>query len=110
MDISCELVRDLADVYLTGNASADTVNTVDEHLTGCDDCAKYYAKHKPHKSPMLKVEFSEPEEEQIAMNLSRLSKRLRMRRTIGTALTVVTAIFGLSALLYDIMDDNSKKH
>ncbi len=108
MNISCELIKDLAQPYFGGRVSEKTAKLIEGHLEECDECRYFYSGRRSVKTPHFKVEFSEPEEEQIALNLSRLSKRLQIRRTIGTVLAVITAVLGLSALLYDLISEHKK--
>ena len=93
MSVTCDIARDLADVYESGKASDETKKAVEKHLNNCSECSEYYAYRRELKTPHLRIETSGADEELISKNLQRLSKRLKTRQIIGTVCAVVTAVF-----------------
>ena len=108
MEITCDMAKDLADIYVSGNASAETARAVEEHLGGCDECRVYYEKRKERTAPHFRVETSGVASELIEDNLKKLSKRLRVRRIIGAVCASAAAVVGISAVLYDLISDYRK--
>ena len=110
MNMTCNIVRDLAQLYESGKASQDTEKAVNKHLDGCVSCRRYYNKRHEIRKPNFRLETCGAEEELIARNLRLLSKRLERRQTVRNICAAVTAVFGLSALLFDLINDYNKKN
>ena len=115
MKISCDVAKDMADVYTSGQASGDTNAALAEHLKTCSTCREYFKNYKSgygkfeKRTPNFRIEASGIDEQLLTRNLSKLSKRLRTRQMVGTVCAVVTAIFGLSVLLYEVINDYKKQ-
>ena len=108
MSVNCDMIRDLADVYESGKASAETCRIVEEHLGECSSCRKYFEQRRARKVPRFRIEMSGNEDEQIAEHLRRLSKRLQTRHTVNAVFAVAAAIFGFAAILYDLLRRSDK--
>ncbi len=109
MEITCDMARDLADIYESGKASEETVCAVEKHLEGCKECRGYYESRNERRTPRFRVETSGIDAELIEENLRKLSKRLRVRQVIGSVCAVATAVIGLSALLYNFIAEYKRK-
>ena len=116
MKLTCDLAMDLVDIYTSGAASADTKSSVDEHLKTCRECRDFYRDYRSgmkigktkKQTPSFRIEASGVDEELISRTLTKLSKRLHKRRILTTAISVAAAVFGLAALLYDLITDYKK--
>lgn len=109
MEITCNIIKDLADAYLFSDISYETVRAVDEHLNICPECRAYYDECRSY------IEENDEEEEEfqgklsddrITENVKILSARLRKKRRItnianAALLTAGTAMLsvGLAFLL-----------
>lgn len=108
MEITCNIIKDLADAYLFSDISYETARAVDEHLDICPECRAYYDERRSY------IEEDDEEEEfqgklsddRIAENVKILSARLRKKRRItnianAALLTAGTAMLsvGLAFLL-----------
>ncbi len=82
----CNIVKDLMPLCIDGVASEESAKLVEEHIAGCEPCAKAYAdlQGEIHAKAMAK--------EQAAFE--KAAKEIRRRRSIRKALTML-----LTALL-----------
>lgn len=116
MTLNCDIAMDLVDIYSSGGASDETKASVEEHLKTCKSCREFYNDYKSielckkaNKEPKhFRAEAVGVDEALISQSLSRLSKRLKARQLITTACAVTTALFGIGALLYDLISDYNK--
>ena len=113
MKMSCEMAKDLAQVYFSDNASEKTKNAVKEHLAECSGCRSFYdgyakGEEKCHK--VIVEACPELEDELICDSMDKISKRLRRRKIISDSIRVfclvVTIVVGIASLVYDIMNDD----
>ena len=116
MKLTCGIAMDLVDIYTNGGASPITQSAVEEHLKTCPACREYYNDYKAigickkaeKDTPHFRIEASGVDEAFINESVSRISKRLRPRRTVSTVCGIATALIGVSALLYDLINDYKK--
>lgn len=86
MKISCDIIRDLLPLYAEDMVSEDSKHLVDDHLCGCDDCAKELAAlKKPQKVPV----------ETDVSSLKRVEVTIRRKKT----LTVLAVLMTVAALI-----------
>lgn len=86
MNISCDIIRDLLPLYAEEMVSQDSRNLVDDHLCGCDDCAKELAVLM--KSQLVPVETD-------VSSLKRVEETIRRRKV----LTVMAVLMTVAALI-----------
>ncbi len=105
MEITCDIVTDLVDVYTNNVASEDTVNAVKEHLKTCPECRRHYEEYKwniesERKNKVFVTEKSPGLNEEIILeSMNKLSKRLKTRRTIRNITSVFAVVVSLVVLL-----------
>jgi predicted anti-sigma-YlaC factor YlaD len=92
MRITCDMAMDLAGLYLDHVASRDSVRAVKKHLRGCPACCRYYRDFKK-KSEEKRETFPVPTD--YMEQYSRLSNRIRKRRTM--AVVMMAGVVGLGA-------------
>ena len=114
MEITCDIVMYLVDVYTNGIASEDTANAVREHLKTCPDCRRHYDEYKKtldneKKNKYFVVEKS-PDfcDDIILESVNKISKRLKVRRTIRNVTSVVAVIVSLTVLLKGVFGEDKK--
>ena len=106
MMATCDIIRDMADVYYSGKSSDDTRQAVETHLESCESCREYFQRIQESKKPYLRVITSGADTELVEKNLKRLFRRLEIKQAISTVCAAATAVIGISALLHDVL----KKH
>lgn len=83
MNMTCNAVRDLAELYLEGLLRPQTQRTVRSHLRGCKACRAYYKECRAlHTGAASPAPGTMPESwlERQDMLYADLSKKLRRRR------------------------------
>ncbi len=112
MEITCDIVMDLVDVYTNGVASEDTKNAVKEHLKTCKDCRRYYDEYKKsleseQKNKVFVTEKSPGlNDEIISESMYKLSKRLRKRRNIRNITSGIAIVVSLVVLLKELLGES----
>ena len=79
----CNIIRDILPLYAENMVTSDTVDFVEEHLKGCEDCRKEYERTK------------EPQSAQELSNVApllKLSRKLKIKRIQTITLTAVFVI------------------
>lgn len=122
MEIICEIVRDLEELSTLRTLSPDTRRALSEHYAKCRECAARaksaaspsYSKAKagkiyqfPKKSPRIKAEFCAPEDVLIEKSMKRLSRRLKIQKTIRTICMAVAAVNLCAAIIGTIRGINN---
>ncbi len=84
MEITCNIIKDLADAYLFSDISYDTAQAVLEHLDICPECRAYYDECMSYtEADEQEEEFQEKlSDDRLAENVRILSARLRKKRRI----------------------------
>ena len=114
MEITCDVVMDLVDVYTSGIAGEYTMRAVGDHLKTCGECRKYYAEYKKtlekeKKNNICVIEkLPDSTDDVILESLNKLSKRLRTRRTIRNITSVFAVTVSLVVLLKNLFGDERK--
>jgi len=83
MEISCDIIRDLLPLYVEDMVSPASRELVDDHLCGCDACAKELAALKKAEKVPLEVETDA---------LKKLGKAIRKRRLMTAVAAVMTLL------------------
>ena len=111
MEISCDIVMDLVDVYTNEIASKDSVDMVREHLKTCASCRRQYDEYKKSlkNEPKNKVFITEKSpglnEDVVMEGMKKLSKRLKIRRNIRNITSVTAVIISLTVFLKEVLSD-----
>ncbi len=107
MEITCDIVTDLIEIYHNGLASRDSKEAVEKHLKNCSSCKKYYEIYKntlKKSNNEIAIDFIEPDEKKINKNALELSKRIRRKKfvtgvTTNTILGIGAGMFALGVYL-----------
>ena len=94
MKVSCDIIRDLLPLYAENMVSQASRDMVDEHLRGCDECAKQLGILK--KAQAIPVETDAP-------GLKKIRKAIVRRRVLAVTMAVmlvITLVLG-AALLWE---------
>lgn len=94
MKLSCDVIRDLLPLYAENLTSEESNALVDEHLCGCDECAKQLGILK--KAQAIPVETDAP-------GLKKIRKAIVRRRVLAVTMAVmlvITLVLG-AALLWE---------
>lgn len=94
MDISCNIIKDLLPLYAEDLTSEDSKRLVDDHLCGCDECARELAAIK--KMPRLPLEVD-------VQSLKRVGDSIRRRRVLtafAAIMTLVTLVASVCVYLF----------
>ena len=83
MDISCNIIKDLLPLYAEDMTSEESKRLVDDHLCGCDECAKELAAIK--KAPKLPLEVD-------VKSLKRVGDTIRRRRILTALAAIMTLV------------------
>ncbi len=89
MNMTCEIIRDLAELYQENIVSRESAQTIREHLKTCPECRKYYQDY----DAVEHASFAVPQPSQNAVSvqermyeqLSRKLRRRHMLRVIGVS-------------------------
>lgn len=115
MEITCDIVMDLVDVYTNKIASDDTMAAVKEHLKTCAVCRRYFDEYKKNlvneynKNKIFVTEKSPGlGEDVLTESMKKLSKRLKTRRTIRNITSVFAVVVSLVVLLREFLGDKSE--
>lgn len=87
MNLNCDVVMDLVSIYKDGAASPSTEKAVEEHLSQCRDCRRYYKQFDSLERIMTRqqrIEDDGKEREYLA-----LSETLKFRRRLVTVCVAV---------------------
>jgi len=95
LNLTCDIVCDLAPLYKDGVASPDSKRAIEKHLKTCQSCREFYKKTNP---PKIKKEKAPPKKvgEYTAL-ATMISKKQRREYIISNAL--VYGIAGVSIAL-----------
>ena len=83
MKLSCNVIRDLLPLYAENLTSEESNALVDEHLCGCDECAKQLGILK--KAQAIPVETDAP-------GLKKIRKAIVRRRVLAVTMAVMLVI------------------
>ena len=83
MKLSCKVIRDLLPLYAENLTSEESSALVDEHLCGCDECAKQLGILK--KAQAIPVETDAP-------GLKKIRKAIVRRRVLAVTMAVMLVI------------------
>lgn len=89
MNITCDIIKDLLPLYAEDMVSRDSKKLVDDHLCGCDGCARELAELK--KAPRVPMEVD-------AASLKRVGDTIRRRRILA----VMAAVFLLATVMLGV--------
>lgn len=115
MSVTCDTARDLIPLCADNTACADSVALVEEHIRTCPDCAKFYEECKNDPSCTgglnsgknsdadLSAEEHKNGGEKLKKNFARLSRRLRIMRSIRIAAMTVLSAAALVCIAHDII-------
>lgn len=84
MNMTCKLVRDLAELYQENIVSRESAQAIREHLKSCPDCRRYY--HDYNAAEKAGVAVPQPEQNINAMQermYEQLSRKLRRRHMLS---------------------------
>ena len=103
MDMTCEVIRDLAELYKEKLVSKESMQTIREHLRTCEACRRYYKEYDSVRQAAPVP--TRVREDSDLMGMERrtwqhLSERMRRRRTlsiIGTG-----AVIGAGSIMMAI--------
>lgn len=111
MKITCDVAKDLAEIYLNGSPSEDTCRAVKSHLKECRNCRVFYSDYKDELDEAkrgIEKKFSVETspyiaDEILSESLKKISKRLRKRRIITNTIGTVTAVIGLIVAIGELV-------
>ncbi len=105
MNMTCNMTKDLLDLYIEKNLSTDSLTAVEEHLQSCPDCMALFEnkRNQAPKKPQIKFEVNGIDDVIIDKNLKLLSKRLKTRKIINIISGVFMALLTVSACLYGLI-------
>lgn len=89
MDITCDIIRDLLPLYAEDLTSEGSRKLVDDHLCGCDECARQLGVLK--KTQVIPVDTE-------VKSLKRVGDTIRRRRVLA----VLTAVMFLMTLILSV--------
>lgn len=89
MNITCDIIKDLLPLYAEDMVSRDSRKLVDDHLCGCDGCARELAELK--KAPRVPLEVE-------ATSLKRVGETIRRRRILA----VMAAVFLFATVMLSV--------
>ena len=103
MEMTCDVIRDLAELYKEELVSKESMQTIREHLRTCEACRRYYkeydsVRHAPPMTATMRMDSDLLGTERRTWQ--HLSARLRRRRTlsiIGTG-----AVIGAGSIMMAI--------
>ncbi len=92
MNMTCEIVRDFAELYYERLVQPETAKAIRIHLGGCRNCRNYYqeckALRKQKAKPSVKI-FSDSDlhetEQRLYLNLSEKLRKRRFWEIVGTS-------------------------
>ncbi len=100
MNMTCEIVRDLVELYQEKIVSRESAESIREHLKGCPECRKYYreyiAAQKAEMAVCSPIAASSMSGTQARL-YEELSKKLRRRRYLRIAGT--SAAIGAGSIM-----------
>jgi predicted anti-sigma-YlaC factor YlaD len=90
MNMTCKIVRDLAELYQEHIVSRESAEAIRKHLRNCPDCRKYYREcdaAEAAKFIVSPMDMQNTKEMQARMyeQLSRKLRRRHMLRVIGVS-------------------------
>lgn len=94
MEITCNMAKDLANLYLCGAASDDSISAVEEHLLSCSCCRAFYDSYKSmlgNNDSFEAVDYSLSDEklnEKVKILSSKLRKKRRLTHIANTSLLI----------------------
>ena len=87
MNMTCEVARDLAELYHEGLVSTESARAIRAHLKGCSRCRRYYKAYDTMNTLHFPL-YQDPDiEDAEARSYEALSKRLRKRRVFEIVTT-----------------------
>ena len=98
MKLSCNVIRDLLPLYAENLTSEESNALVDEHLCGCDECAKQLGILK--KAQAIPVETDAP-------GLKKIRKAIVRRRVLAVTMAVmlvITLVLGATFIVNGAVD------
>lgn len=100
MEITCNMAKDLANLYICGAASDDSNRAIEEHLAACPECSAFYESYKNMLDSTENAEKTAPDlsEEKLNENVKLLSHRLRKKRRL-THIANAAFVAGGAAML-----------
>lgn len=93
MNLTCDIVMDMAVLYNSKNVSGGSAEEIENHLRQCPACRKFYNLRSAGRKISDSVGLAE--DSVSSYDYAGLSKRLKRRRIIGAVLT--TAAIGIAA-------------
>lgn len=84
MEITCNMAKDLANLYLCGAASEDSSRAVEEHLVSCPCCRAFYDSYKGMLGSDDSAEAADSSlsDEKLNEKVKILSSKLRKKRRL----------------------------
>ncbi|NLV49258.1 MAG: zf-HC2 domain-containing protein [Clostridiales bacterium] len=107
MNLSCDIIMDLAPIYHDGTAGKASVAAVEEHLRECPDCRRFYRNFKTMLGNQ-KTPLSPPESEAV-MDFGRIASRLRLRRLLIAAVIAAYSCALAGLLIHRFIKDYKRK-
>ncbi|MBQ9111786.1 MAG: zf-HC2 domain-containing protein [Oscillospiraceae bacterium] len=83
MNMTCKLVRDLAELYQENIVSRESAQAIREHLKDCPECRRYYRDYDAVEAAKVAVPQPAPNMDAMQARMyEQLSRKLRRRHTL----------------------------
>ena len=106
MKITCDVIRDLAELYADDMLSEDSKAIVEEHIEGCQECKKYIEMSRKALEEPLSVNLEKLAEEKATMETLRdkiLGKLLPFVMMTIVALTIAFVSINYALFEHEII-------
>lgn len=91
MNLTCDIVKDLSELYKNNEVSDDSGAKIEEHLKDCKSCREYYKTDGASKKSKKCLQNDVASD----CDYTTISKRLQRRRIIS--IIVTSAVVGVAA-------------
>ncbi len=98
MSLTCDNVLDLISIYKDGAASESTAAAIEEHLSHCRDCRRYYKQYDSINRIVLKKQAEA--EAGTDGDFQRLYLSLKRRHTLMIVFLAVCGVITLTAAVF----------
>ena len=117
--MKCDVIRDLIPMYTDKTASAETEETVREHLKTCRECRNFFASWKTYETKEAdsenrrKLERAAAESgadiTELEYKFASLSSKLKKRRLRNLLIAIAVAVSVLTYVTIDIVNTLKRK-